>query len=123
MNTTHSWPWIYSTASMLQLLIPHLNQPFDKKKVDLNLKELDKLATYFEKRLATNTYLVGERPTIADFLSVAIFATGFKAVLGNNFRTSHPHFTRWVNTVSQHEFFEGEFKDIKYIEEVPYPEN
>jgi elongation factor 1-gamma len=117
LSDCNAMPWAFRTCRMLGVF-QGINLPYDKKTVDSNVKELDKLASMFETRLKTHTYLVTERPTISDFMAVYILSSAFKFIFGTNFRTAHPHFTRWFKTVSQHPFFEGAFDNFEYPDEM-----
>lgn len=72
---------------------------YNKKAVeDASAKAL-KAISVAEEHLGNNTYLVGERITLADLFSVGIIARGFEFFFDKNWRQQYPNVTRWYETV------------------------
>jgi len=68
-------------------------------------KDIQKVMAFLNKHLATRTYLVGERITIADIaVSMSLFYL-YQKVMDVNFRKGFTNTNRWFNTlVNQTEF-------------------
>lgn len=52
-----------------------------------------------EEHLQHNTYLVGERITLADLFAVGVIARGFEFFFDKKWRQENPNVTRWYETV------------------------
>ena len=73
--------------------------PYNKKSVDEAIKGTEKVLAVVEKHLVNNTYLVGERITLADLFATAIAARGFQFFFDKEWRAQHPAISRWYETV------------------------
>ncbi|KIH88659.1 elongation factor 1-gamma [Sporothrix brasiliensis 5110] len=73
--------------------------PYNKKAVDDASKASLKALSVAEEHLLHNTFLVGERITVADIFAASIFARGMQFVFGKAFREEFPNLTRWFTTV------------------------
>ncbi|KAI2643446.1 hypothetical protein GGS21DRAFT_485966 [Xylaria nigripes] len=73
--------------------------PYNKKSVEDSMNEVKKAIAIVEEHLLHNTYLVGERITLADLFAVAIIARGFQFLFGKEWRSENPNITRWYKTV------------------------
>lgn len=73
--------------------------PYNKKSVEESQKATNKAAQTLEDHLLVNTYLVGERLTLADLFSVSIISRGFQFFFDKEWRSEHPNLTRWYETV------------------------
>lgn len=73
--------------------------PYNKKSVDEAIKGTEKVISVIEKHLLHSTYLVGERITLADLFATAIAARGFQFFFDKAWRSQHPNFSRWYETV------------------------
>ncbi|KAJ9157115.1 EEF1-gamma domain-containing protein [Coniochaeta hoffmannii] len=72
---------------------------YNKKAVeDASAKAL-KAISVAEEHLGNNTYLVGERITLADLFSVGIIARGFEFFFDTKWRQQYPNVARWYETV------------------------
>ncbi|KAK4453164.1 hypothetical protein QBC34DRAFT_396492 [Podospora aff. communis PSN243] len=74
-------------------------EPYNKKTVEENQKAALKAISVVETHLESNTYLVGERITLADLFAVGIAARGYEFFFDKQWRSEHPNFTRWYETV------------------------
>ncbi|GAA5934493.1 translation elongation factor EF1B gamma [Sporobolomyces koalae] len=83
-------PWIVSLVGL---------KPYNKANVEAaKTRALDNLA-YLEKYLASTTFLVGERITLADIYVTIILSFGFSKVLDAEVRATLPNTVRFFNTV------------------------
>ena len=73
--------------------------PYNKKAIDDASKEALKAISVAEEHLLHNTFLVGERITLADIFATSVIARGFELVFGKQFRDEFPNVTRWFKTV------------------------
>ncbi|KAK0651786.1 hypothetical protein B0T16DRAFT_504068 [Cercophora newfieldiana] len=74
-------------------------EPYNKKTVEENQKAALKAVAVAEAHLQNNTYLVGERITLADLFAVGIIARGFEFFFDKEWRSANPNVTRWYETV------------------------
>ncbi|KAJ9142719.1 Glutathione S-transferase domain-containing protein [Pleurostoma richardsiae] len=73
--------------------------PYNKKHVEEASKTALKVISVVEEHLLHNTYLVGERITLADLFAVGIIARGFEFFFDAKFRQENPNVSRWYETV------------------------
>ncbi|KAH7318708.1 hypothetical protein B0I35DRAFT_432783 [Stachybotrys elegans] len=73
--------------------------PYNKKNIDEAIKTVQKIVNVVEEHLLTNTYLVGERITLADLFAAGIITRGFQYFFDKTWRQEHPNVTRWYETV------------------------
>lgn len=72
---------------------------YNKKAVDEASKGAAKVLKIVEEHLLLNTYLVGERITLADLFAVSIISRGFQFFFGTEWRAENPNTARWYETV------------------------
>jgi elongation factor 1-gamma len=73
--------------------------PYNKKAVDDASVKALKAISVAEEHLGHNTYLVGERITLADLFSVGLIARGFEFFFDTKWRQQYPNVSRWYETV------------------------
>lgn len=73
--------------------------PYNKKNVDDQQKATYKAIGVFEQHLLVNTFLVGERITLADIFAVGIVSRGFEYLFDKKWREENPNVTRWFETI------------------------
>jgi elongation factor 1-gamma len=73
--------------------------PYNKKAVEDAQKAALKAVSVVEAHLANNTFLVGERITLADLFAVGIIARGFEFFFDKKWRSENPNVSRWYETV------------------------
>jgi len=73
--------------------------PYNKKSVEESQKAALKAVSVVESHLQNNTYLVGERITLADLFAVGIIARGFEFFFDKKWREENPNVSRWYETV------------------------
>ncbi|PSS02452.1 hypothetical protein BD289DRAFT_449745 [Coniella lustricola] len=72
---------------------------YNKKTVDEASKSTAKVLATVEEHLQHNTYLVGERITLADLFATGIIARGFEFFFDKQWRSENPNISRWYSTV------------------------
>ncbi|KAI9653970.1 MAG: hypothetical protein M1821_006831 [Bathelium mastoideum] len=73
--------------------------PFNKKSVeDAQTRALAAIKV-LEDHLLVNTYLVGERVTLADIFATSLISRGFQYLLDKKWREANPNVTRWFETI------------------------
>ncbi|KAH9819798.1 Elongation factor 1 gamma [Teratosphaeria destructans] len=79
--------------------------PYNKKNVEDSKKATEAAIKVLEDHLLVNTYLVGERLTLADLFAVSIVSRGFQFFFDKAWRAEHPSVTRWYETVYHQEIY------------------
>ncbi|KAF9884347.1 hypothetical protein FE257_001860 [Aspergillus nanangensis] len=74
-------------------------EAYNKKTVDDASKAALKNLAILNDYLTANTYLVGERITLADFFTAALLTRAFATVLDKKVRDANPAVARWFNTI------------------------
>ncbi|KKZ61276.1 elongation factor 1-gamma [[Emmonsia] crescens] len=91
--------------------------PYNKASVEASSKAALNALAVLEKHLTSNTYLVGERITLADLFAASMSTRGFEFVLGNNWRMQNPAVTRWYNTIVNQEVYKAIVPEPTFVEE------
>ncbi|KAJ5358402.1 Elongation factor 1-gamma 2 [Penicillium cataractarum] len=92
--------------------------PYNKKTVDEISKAALKTIAVLEQHLTANTYLVGERITLADLFTASLLTRAFATVLDKQFRSENPAVTRWYNTIIAQAAFKAVVPSPVFAEEV-----
>ena len=92
--------------------------PYNKKAVDDSSKTALKNLSVLETHLTANTYLVGERLTLADIFAAGLLTRAFSFVLDKEFRSKNVAVTRWYQTVINQPVFKAIFPIPVFAEEV-----
>ena len=79
---------------------PNGRVPFNKKAGEESLQQFYKIADVIEKHLLINTFLVGERLTLADIFAAGIYQRPFQYILDKKWRSINPNTARWFETVT-----------------------
>lgn len=82
--------------------------PYNKKTVEDNATASRAALKVLETHLTANTFLVGERITLADIFTAGIIRRAFATVLDKKARSEFVAVTRWFNTVVN----QGYWKDV-----------
>ncbi|KAJ5806033.1 uncharacterized protein N7503_003635 [Penicillium pulvis] len=90
---------------------------YNKKVVDEASKAAHNTLAVLENHLTENTYLVGERITLADLFTAALLTRAFATVLDKKYREENVAFTRWYNTIINQAAFKAVFPEPKFAEE------
>ncbi|VVT51812.1 uncharacterized protein SAPINGB_P003221 [Magnusiomyces paraingens] len=91
--------------------------PYNKKNVDTALENSNKFAAPIEAQLVNNTYLVGERPTVADFFVASLVDKAYGTVWDKAWATAHPAIARWYTTIVAQEPFKSFVKNTTPIDQ------
>jgi elongation factor 1-gamma len=81
--------WLYPVLNYM----PYHAESSEKAKADVR-----KALTVLENHLLTHTFLVGEKVTLADIVTVSVLVYPFKFLFDKAFRADFPCVTRWFNT-------------------------
>lgn len=79
--------------------------PYNKKTVEENAKKAQKAVSVVEEHLLHNTFLVGERITLADLFAAGIASRGFQFFWDKKWRQENPNVSRWFKTISAQPIF------------------
>lgn len=90
---------------------------YNKKNVDTAQANSLKAIGVLEKHLLTQTFLVGERLTLADLFATSIIARGFQYVLDKEFCKEHPNVTRWYVLIHNQPTYTAVAGELEFIDE------
>ncbi|KAJ5826168.1 hypothetical protein N7474_003306 [Penicillium riverlandense] len=90
---------------------------YNKKAVDEAAKVAVNTVGVLETHLTNNTYLVGERITLADIFAASLLTRAFATVLDKKFRSDSPAVTRWYNTIINQDAFKAVLPNPVFAEE------
>lgn len=82
--------WVFAYMGIIQ---------FQKNNVERAKQDLKATLTALNSRLVNQTFLVGERLTLADIVVFATLLSAYEKVLDPSFRAPFGSLTRWFNTV------------------------
>lgn len=91
--------------------------PYNKKNVEDSQKVALKAVHTLEEHLMVNTYLVGERLTLADVFTAPIVARGFQYFFDKTWRNNNPNVTRWFETVQNQPLYSAAVDKLQFIDE------
>jgi len=91
--------------------------PYNKKNVDEASKATLARVKVLEDYLLVNTYLVGERLTLADIFVATMLLRGFQYFFDKKFRDEHPCLIRWYTTVTKQSIYAGNAPVPEFINE------
>ncbi|KAL9587735.1 MAG: hypothetical protein Q9212_000026 [Teloschistes hypoglaucus] len=91
--------------------------PFNKKNVEDSKKAALKAIKVLEEHLWVNTFLVGERLSLADLFAAGIVARGFQFFFDKAWRQENPNVTRWYETVCNHPIYSEVAGKLELIDE------
>jgi elongation factor 1-gamma len=91
--------------------------PYNKKNVEDSKTTSEKAVHVLEEHLLVNTYLVGERLTLADIFVIAILARGFQYFYDKTWRAENPNVTRWYETVYSQPIYSEVADPLNFIDE------
>ncbi|KAE8388808.1 hypothetical protein BDV23DRAFT_158112 [Aspergillus alliaceus] len=90
---------------------------YNKKNVEDASKAALKNIAVLEKHLTANTFLVGERITLADIFAAGLLARAFATVLDKKFRSENPAVTRWYQTIINQPYFKAIVENPVLVDE------
>ncbi|KAF2462024.1 hypothetical protein BDY21DRAFT_330290 [Lineolata rhizophorae] len=91
--------------------------PYNKRNVDDSMKAALQKMKVFEDHLLVNTYLVGERITLADYFAAGIVTRGFQFFFDDKWRSENPNVTRWYETIRNQPDYEAVGGKLEYVKE------
>jgi Elongation factor 1 gamma, conserved domain/Glutathione S-transferase, C-terminal domain len=91
--------------------------PYNKKNVEEAQKAVLARTKVLETHLHTNTFLVGERISLADIFVHTLLLRGFQRVFDAKFREAHPNLIRWYETIGNQPFYTAVLPPVEYITE------
>ncbi|KAF3388103.1 Elongation factor 1-gamma 2 [Talaromyces pinophilus] len=93
------------------------SMPYNKKTVEDNAAASRTALKVLETHLTANTFLVGERITLADIFTAGIIRRAFATVLDKKFRSEFVALTRWFNTVVNQVYWKDVIPEATFVEE------
>ncbi|KAF4974399.1 hypothetical protein FZEAL_8691, partial [Fusarium zealandicum] len=90
--------------------------PYNKKSVDDASKAALKAFGVVEEHLTRNTFLVGERITLADIFAASVALIGFQFFFDKKYREENPAITRWFETVSSQPIFSEVAQKVDFLD-------
>ncbi|KAF2757123.1 eEF1-gamma domain-containing protein [Pseudovirgaria hyperparasitica] len=91
--------------------------PYNKKNVEDAQKRANTAIKTLDDHFLVNTYLVGERVTLADLFTVGTVSRGFQNVFDKKWRAEYPNFTRWYETLINQPILSSVIEQTDFIEE------
>lgn len=91
--------------------------PYNQKFVQDSKNATSKALKVLEDHFLINTFLVGERITLADLLMASQLSRGFQYVLDKAWRAENPNLTRWFETIVNQPIWKAVVKEPIFIEE------
>ncbi|ATZ48371.1 Bcgst25 [Botrytis cinerea B05.10] len=91
--------------------------PYNKKNVDDSIKATAKCISVIEEHLLNNTYLAGERITLADLFAAGIISRGFQFFFDKKWRAENPNTARWYATVYNQPIYSAVVEPLALIDE------
>jgi elongation factor 1-gamma len=91
--------------------------PYNKKHVEDSAKATNDAMKVLEDHFLINTYLVGERITLADIMVASLLIRGFEFVFDAAWRKENPNVTRWYQTITNQSIYKTVAGEPKLIEE------
>lgn len=91
--------------------------PFNKKSVEDSKKAAQQAVKVLEEHLWVNTFLVGERLSLADLFTAGIISRGFQYFYDKKWRAENPNVTRWYETVYNQPIYSAVVDKLQFIDE------
>lgn len=91
--------------------------PYNKKSVDESKEATLKVLAVYEQHFLVNTFLVGERLTLADLYTASQMARAFQFVLDKAWRAENPNVTRWYETIVNQPIWKAVVASPIFVEE------
>jgi elongation factor 1-gamma len=91
--------------------------PYNKKNVEDSSKATLKAISVVEEHLLHNTFLAGERVTLADLFAAGIISRGFQFFFDKKWRAENPNVTRWYETVYNQPIYSAVVDPLALIDE------
>ena len=91
--------------------------PYNKKSVEDAIQRSNKTMHVLEQHLLVNTFLVGERITLADIFTAGIVGRGYQFVFDKKWRADFPNVTRWYETIYNQPVYSAVVDKLSFIDE------
>lgn len=91
--------------------------PYNKKSVEDSQKAALKAAHVLEEHFLVNTYLVGQRLTLADIFVAATLTRGFQYFFDKKWREENPNLTRWYELIYNQPIYSAVVDKLSFIDE------
>ncbi|KAL8944429.1 MAG: hypothetical protein Q9216_000480 [Gyalolechia sp. 2 TL-2023] len=91
--------------------------PFNKKSVEDAKKAALQAVKVLEEHLWVNTFLVGERLSLADLFAAGAISRGFQYFFDKKWRQENPNVTRWYETVCNQPIYAAVVDELSFIDE------
>ncbi|KAI4247054.1 MAG: hypothetical protein L6R40_001719 [Gallowayella cf. fulva] len=91
--------------------------PFNKKSVEDSKKAALAAVKVLEEHLWVNTFLVGERLSLADLFAAGVISRGFQYFFDKQWRKDNPNVTRWYETVYNQPIYSEVVGKLSFIDE------
>lgn len=92
--------------------------PLNKDATEKAKENLKRVFAALNKHLATRTFLVGERITLADISVVTSLVSFYKLVLEPSFVAPYPHLNRWFKTTINQPHFKSVLGEVQLCEKM-----
>lgn len=92
-------------------------RPYIKESVEESQKATLKVISVLEHHLLGNTFLVGDRITLADLFVCALISRGFQYVLDKKWRSENPNVTRWYETIYNQPIYSAVVDKLNFVDE------
>lgn len=92
-------------------------EPYNKKTAEDKHKAALAAIKVMEDHLLINTFLVGERLSLADLYCAGLFTRGYATVLDKAFREEYSSLDRWFQTIIRQKIFSDVAPDVKQVDE------
>ena len=93
-------------------------RPYNKKNVDEAAKHSNHVIHVLEDHFLINTFLVGERITLADLFTASLIARGFQYTLDKEWRKANPNTTRWYKTIVNQPIWKAVVPEPLFCDEI-----
>ncbi|KAA6412221.1 MAG: eEF1-gamma domain-containing [Lasallia pustulata] len=91
--------------------------PYNKKNVEESQKATSKVISVLEQHLHVNTFLVGDRITLADLFVCGMIARGFQYFFDKKWRSENPNVARWYETINHQPMYSAVADKFAFIDE------
>ena len=88
-----------------------------KKNVEEAQKATLKATSVLEQHLLVNTFLVGDRITLADLFVCGLISRGFQFFFDKKWRSENPNVTRWYETIYNQPIYSAVVDKLNFIDE------
>ena len=92
--------------------------PYNKRSSEDSLQAFYKAADVVEQHLLVNTFLAGERLTLADIFAAGVYQRPFLYILDKKWRATYPNTGRWFETVVNQPFYSAVCPKVVLCDEI-----